>query len=704
MQLAALGAPWPALREELRLFEGPADLAGHPTWTLQDPVRHRFLRIDWLTWEVLRRWWLGNAAAIAAEISAHTTIAVTPQDVAEVLALARREELVHPHVPPEPMERAGTGLRKAMHWLLHNYLFFRVPLLRPDRLLVALLPWARWLGSPGFSVLTVVAALVGLCGVLQQGERLHAQWLDVLSWRGLLLYGMTLCAVKLAHELGHALVARHHGCRVPTMGVAFMVLWPVAYTDTTEAWRLADRRARMRIAAAGVRTELAIAAWATLAWCVLPDGAWRTASFVLATMTWVTSVFINLSPFMRFDGYFLLCDALELPNLHERSFAQARVWLRRTLLGWRQEPAESFEPFTRGALVAFALVTWAWRLALYLGIAWAVYAFGFKLLGVVLLMVELGWFIVAPLARELAVWSKGWPQWRSQARARTSLALLVLLLGLAMVPWRGSVTGAALIQPAQTLALRLPAPAMLESLDVKPASRVKAGQLLLRASTPELTRQAAGAQAQIARLEQDVAAAALGGEQQGQWASLQAELVTAREQVQAVQEALVRLQPTAPFDGVVVDMLPGLRPGLPLPPSNQALMHLVSTESWSATAYVDEVTARSLQVGQLAHIGLDAQPLRRWPARVQSIAPQPSSVIAEALLVQAHGGLIDAREASGHWVPSQSLYRVTLALGESPALSPRSWRGHVVIDSATESLSERVWRLAAATWVREAGF
>ena len=137
-------------------------------------------------------------------------------------------------------------------------------------------------------------------------------------------------------------------------------------------------------------------------------------------------------------------------------------------------------------------------------------------------------------------------------------------------------------------------------------------------------------------------------------------------------------------------------------------MHLATPGRWSVLAYVDERAARSLASGQRAQLGLDAQPLRRWPARVVSVAAQPSALIAEPLLVQAHGGLIDARESSGSWLPSQSLYRVELALdtanAEAPELSPRRWRGHVVVDTPAQSLMDRAWARGWAAWVREAGF
>ncbi|MCL4183103.1 MAG: secretion protein HylD [Burkholderiaceae bacterium] len=696
---------WPALREELRLHHGPADAAGQPTWTVQDPVRHRFLRIDWTTHEILRHWWLGNPALIAQQVNSRSTLAVDADDVLEVLRLALREELVHAPQPPAAAKRPETrDARDALRWLLHHYLFFRVPLWRPDRLLERLLPWTAWLGSSGFTRLTLVVLVAGLLGLTQQSEALGAQWLDLLSWRGIALYAGTLVLVKLAHELGHALVARHAGCRVPTMGIALMVLWPMAYTDTTEAWRLSDARARARIAAAGVRTELTLAAWATLAWCWLPDGALRTAMFVLATMTWIGTVLINLSPFMRFDGYFLLCDALDQPNLHERSFALARCWLRRTLLGWNVEPPETLSPRAHRAMLLFAFATWAYRLALYLGIAWMVYQLGFKALGLLLAAVELGWFVFGPVARELRTWHAGRAHWFGARRARWSVALLAALGAAGALPWQHTVSAAALLQPAQHLALRLPAAVTIDAVPVVVGQHVRAGQPLLRTSAPVLQQQRDTARARVAQLERELAAAALGIEQQAQWGSLQAALATAREQAEAAREETARFQPLAPFDGVVVGIHPDLRADAVSPPPSEVLLHLAVAEQWRAVAYGDEATARVRRTADRALLGVDAAPLQRWPARVASVAPHPSARLAEPILAQAHGGLVDARQADTGWLPVQAIYRVELELEESPALSGRTWRGHAVFAGEALSTWQRLWRATAAVWVREAGF
>lgn len=697
-------AAWPTLRDELRLHHGPALADGQPSWTLQDPVRHRFVRIDWLTYEVLRRWWLGDAERIAEQVNQQTTLAIGADHVEQVRDFAEREQLVLLRVPPgAPAQESPGGPAALARWLLHHYLFFRIPLAHPDRLLQRLLPWTAPLGSARFTAATVAALLLGLAGVARQWDSASAQWLDLLSWRGLVLYGVTLVLVKLAHEFGHALVAAHQGLRVPTMGVAFMVMWPVAYTDTTEAWRLADPRARMRIAAAGVRTELSLAAWATLAWVLLPDGSLRTGCFIVASMTWITSLLVNLSPFMRFDGYFLLSDALDMPNLHERSFALARWQLRRSLLGWQAPAPEPLGTARRRALIAFAYATWAYRLGLYLGIAWMVYHFAFKLLGLVLFGVELYWFVGAPLHRELRTWWAARKRWLSGRRVRWSLLALLLLAGLGALPWTSHETAGAVLQPARQLDVRLPGAGVVNSVHVRPGARVEAGTLLLSSSAPAIERRLRNAEQRIHDLEQQAATASLGAEQQAQWRSVQAALAATREEARAIQAELLRYQPRAPFGGVVVELDPALRPDTVAGPQ-QTLLRLAAPGAWRVVAYVSEPAAHTLAAGRVVRFTADAEPLQRWPARVLSVAPHASATVAEAMLVQAHGGPVDAHDTGGRWIPAQALYRVEMQLEQPAPLALRHWRGHVVVPLPARSGWERGWAVVAEVWAREAGF
>ena len=228
---------------------------------------------------------------------------------------------------------ASKQKRSFLEWLVHSYLFFRVPLVRPQVWLARQQPWLERLHMPTVTALIGLIALLGMYLVSRQWDVFTHTLVDNLTWNGALGYIVALLLAKTIHELGHALVATHYGVRVAHMGVAFLVMFPMLYTDTGESWRLKNARHRLAIASAGVAVELALASVATLLWSLSPDGAFRNGLFFLATTSWVLTLAVNASPFMRFDGYFVFSDMLDLPNLHERSSALARNWLRRTVLG-----------------------------------------------------------------------------------------------------------------------------------------------------------------------------------------------------------------------------------------------------------------------------------------------------------------------------------------------------------------------------------
>src|SRR5258708_34037030 len=235
-----------------------------------------------------------------------------------------------------------------------------------------------------------------------------------------LYYAIALTFSKVVHELAHAFSARRYGVRVPTLGVAFLVLWPYLYTDTGETWKLSDRRKQLVIACAGMAAELVLAVFSTFLWALSPEGAAKSVFFVLASSTWIMTLAVNLSPFMRFDGYFVLSDLPDFPNLHERSSACARWWLRRTFFGLEEPmPEPQLRPHQRAGLIAFAYITWLYRLTVFIRIALLVYRLAVKLLGMFLMVVEVVWFILMP------VWKEAVYLWKARQSSRLAARPLI---------------------------------------------------------------------------------------------------------------------------------------------------------------------------------------------------------------------------------------------------------------------------------------
>ncbi|UTY57618.1 site-2 protease family protein [Massilia sp. erpn] len=696
----------PPLREELALHAGPVLADGQPSHTLHDPVRNLFFQLDWPALEVLRRWHLGESQAVAAAVSRETALQMDADDVAGVLAFFQHNQLLQ--AVPGHAARYAQRLRQRRgsiwHRLLHHYLFFRIPVWRPDAWLARWAPRLDFFYSRLFLWLTLGALGAGLLAAGRQWERFGATLVDTFSWQGFAGYGFALLAVKLLHELGHAFTAKRFGCRVPTMGIAFMVLWPVAYTDTNEVWKLRERHQRLAVAAAGVLTELAVAAWATLAWALLPDGGLKNMAFVLATVTWIASVAINSSPFMRFDGYFLLADWLGMPNLHERAFALARWHLRERLFGLGQPVPESMSAPRRHGLILFAWATWLYRLAVFTAIAAMVYAFFIKAVGIALFAVEIGWFVLAPLWRELRAWQELWPKLQRQRRLRSFVSLFALLVLALAMPWPSRPSASAMLRPAQQFIVYAPPHAQVAALPLREGQQVRAGTPLMVLALPELESRQAAAAGRLQRARWQASAGAFDQEQRSHWQAAQEEVAAAEAEVAMLEAEAARYRPLAPYDGVLRDLSPELRPGLWLG-RQEVLARLVSTAGQQAVGYLDEEAVALIAVGDTAMFYADAADGPVLRLRVAAIDRDASRVLPEAELSSLHGGAVAVREKNGQLFPERPVYRVTLEALEGDAASrSHAWRGKVVVAGGWTVPAWRYMRAAAALFWREAGF
>lgn len=699
----------PRLREELALLPGPALADGQPSWTLHDPVRNQFFRIDWPTFEVLQRWHMDDAVAMVDDINSVTTLHMEAGDVAAVAQFLLQNQLVQldgTASARQLADRLDKMRGGPVKWLLHHYLFFRIPLWRPDAWL------GRWQSVAGlfytrtFLWLTLGALLLGLSHVVRLWDVFAASLVDTFNWQGLLSYGVALFCVKLLHELGHAFTAKRLGCRVPTMGVAFLVMWPMAYTDTNDSWRLTNRYDRLRVASAGIVTELAIASWATLAWALLPDGVLRSAAFVLATTSWVATLAINASPFMRFDGYFILSDLLDWPNLHERSFALARWKLRELLFGLGDAPPEHLKPTQQRALIAFAWGVWVYRLLLFLGIAALVYYFFFKVLGIVLFVVEIAWFVLWPIMRELKVWQERWPQIRGSRRSRrVGLALLAVLL-LVAVPWPGRVTASAMLRPVDVWPVYAPAGVRVDALPYREGDAVPKDAALLQLHVPDLQlrRQALLGREELMRWQ--AAASGLDAESQTRMRVNERALLQARAELASLDAELLHYTPRAPYVGYLRNMDPDLQVGQWLPRREKIAVLVRSDSSWLVETWLDEDVVQRVSAGDTALFVVEGLQLRTVALKVVTVDRDASHVLPRGELAAHLGGHVVTREKGSQLVPERAVYRVALEPqdGTSMAGNVLTVRGHVVIHADWEAPAWRYVRQALAVLLREGGF
>jgi putative peptide zinc metalloprotease protein len=708
---AASNDALPRLRDELRI-ERAAPLAdGAPCWTLIDSVAHRYFQLGQRELELLRHWKLGTGKALAVALQQRGA-PLGPQELKVFTAFLVQHGLVEldtPQTSQHLQARAQAQRSGGLTWLLHHYLFFRIPLLRPQALLRRTLPWARQLWSPAAWMALAALGLLGGYLVSRQWDAFVTTFAEMLSWRGLLSYLAAAVLVKTAHEFGHAYVATHFGCRVPTMGVAVMMGLPMLYSDTTASWRLTSRRARVLIDAAGVLAELQVAVLATVLWAFLPDGAVRGAVFVLATSSWMMSLAVNLNPFMRFDGYYLLSDALGQPNLQPRAFALAQWHLREVLLGLGAQVPEPLTPSVRRGMILYAWATWVYRVVLYAGIALAVYHAFFKLLGLVLFAVEVGWFLVRPAWTELRLWW-GWRAKIGQSwRARWMGVGLAGLLLLGVLPLDRSVSLPAVLAPTQEVPLFPPAPAQIIAVLVRDGQQVQQGQVLMRLASPMLVHEQALAQTRLNLARARLNRIAGAPRELAQALVLARDVDMHQRALQSLNEQQALLEIRAPFDGRLLDVDAGLHAGRWVD-RQQVLGRVVSGEQLDLRAYVPETHVWRLAPGQTARFLADDARLAPLDARVAEIAGQASQTIDLPLLSATYDGPIAIRDdVSSGLKPLQAQYHVrltpdaaSLASATAKAGVPRQIVGSVHLEAEPQSWLSTVAAQILRVLAREA--
>lgn len=699
--------PLPPLREELSLLPGPRLADGQPSWILQDPTRQLFYRIDWPTFEVMKRWPLGDPMAIANDISRHSPLTVSAKEVDQVVAFLLQNQLLQ---QPQPGRAHDMAMRwqtmhpKGWRWLVHHYLFVRIPLVNPDTWLTKALPWVGLVMSWKFAQITLIVCICSLYIVGRQIDLFASSVIDTFSWSGLASYGVALILVKFLHELGHAFACKHFGCKVPAMGVAFLVMWPVAYTDTNDSWRLTNRWQRLMVASAGILTELTIAIWATLAWGLLPEGSIKSAMLFLATTSWYTTLLINASPFMRFDGYFILSDALDMPNLHARSFQLARWQLRECLFDLKHEPPEYFSLTKQRALIAFAWFTWLYRLVLFLGIAALVYTLFFKFLGLLLFLFEIVWFVLLPVHSEIRQWIQLWPEIRQKRAMSRSMVLAAGLVTLSLVPWPNRVHVSAMLHPGDIWPIYAPAGARIEALPYKNNDFVAKDTVLMSLHMPELQARQARTQA---RLEQHQWQAETAGMSSGSKRHLQVAqkvLATTQAEMQGILSEQNLYQPVAPFAGHLRDLDPDLHLGQWIARKERIALLIASDGPWTVETWLEEDDVQRIRLGQKAWFLLDSGSGGVLRLQVTGIDQDATRQLPRPELAAVMGGHILTREKQGRLFPERAVYRVALENTHPvPDIGVHSWRGKLTIEGNWESPLWHFGRQALAILIRESG-
>lgn len=383
-----------------------------------------------------------------------------------------------------------------------NVMFMRFPLLDPDRFLVRTLPvMGRLISLPGL-ILWLVVVGAGLKTVADNWPALWEQTQSVLAPGNLFLLYVGLVLVKGLHEFGHAYFCRKFGGEVHVMGIMLMVFTPIPYVDATSSWSFRSKWKRILVGAAGVIVELFVAAVAVMIWARTGPGTLHSLTYNLMFVASVSTLIFNINPLLRFDGYYILSDVVEIPNLHQQALMQLRFLFERYLFGVKkaESPAETRR---KGVwLTVFGVASLVYRVVVFSGILLFV-ADRFLIIGLVMAAVCLISWVTVPVFKFVNYLASS-PQLdrvRRRAIGVTAGLLLALIVLLQVVPFPRHFRAPGVVRASERTQIVAGTAGHLAEVIAKPGSHVVRGQPLLRMTNHELELELAGTRQRAAEVK-----------------------------------------------------------------------------------------------------------------------------------------------------------------------------------------------------------
>lgn len=544
----------PKLREDLKLLEASPCEDGSKQWNIFDPIQNKYFTIGIDSFDLIKYWQTGISTKEFVEKLKDYDYEIDEESLIIFVNFLTQSGLTKCQNIEDNkriIEQKKKSKQNIFKWLMHNYLFIKIPIFKPDKWLINNYPKIEFLYSKFWGNLVLILGFIGILLVIRDWDNFVSTFMYLFSKEGMIYYGLSLIFVKSLHELGHAFTAKRYGCKVPSIGVAFLVMFPVLYTDTTNAYAIKSKCKRLRIVLAGMKVEIYLALIATFLWSFLPEGPFKSVVFIIATTSWITSLLVNISPFLRFDGYYALSDLTNNPNLQPRSFAMARWFIRYYILGLDEKEPEILTKNKKSFFITYAIFTWIYRFFLFLGIAFLVYYFAFKILGIVLFLVEIVWFIILPIFNELKVWWQKRKSVNLNRRNKISLAIFVLILFLLFTPWNSKLYLPSVLEAKNFTEIYSTKNGLISEIYVKNSDFVKKDQILVKIKSQELEYNIYKLQKELDMLVEDFKKQAANKDVLDNKFVIQENIYKKEKELQGFLEIQSLLVIKAPFDGVV---------------------------------------------------------------------------------------------------------------------------------------------------------
>jgi putative peptide zinc metalloprotease protein len=481
------------VRPDLQVFEQKYE--GKTYHVVKDPVCLRYYRFNKQEYFVFRLFDGEHTLEqvrerFEEEFKPHRLEYHDLESFARQLVMAGLVQHEAPGAGAHLFERRAKQRRLRRLMTLTNILYIKIPVFDPDRILSWLYRYTWWIFTRWFFVLSVLFIGAAVFHVLLHFDTFYARlpaYHEFFTWRSMLYIWLSLGVVKIIHEFGHGLSCKAFGGESHEMGLLLMCLSPCLYCNVTDAWTLADKWKRIIISFAGIYVELMIAAAATFVWWYTPHlPVVNNIAICLMILCSISTIIFNANPLMRFDGYYILADWMEVPNLRERSNRFLNNLFLSRCLGVEVPPEPYMSPARKATFIFYAIASWVYRWIVVFGILWVLSDFlgpKLKILSQMLAIASLLSIFVWPTYRIIRnIRQRGRLPDMKAKRVYVTLAVTASVVAaffvLPLPVSRIHETGLVAVHPAAMESVLLPEPARLQRLHARAGQTVRAGELL----------------------------------------------------------------------------------------------------------------------------------------------------------------------------------------------------------------------------------
>jgi len=722
---------------------------GQSYWIVKDPVGLNYFRFQEEEYAILQ---MLDGQTSLDEIKERFEAEFPPQKITleelqQFLGQLHRSGLIVVSVPGQGRQlrkRRDERRRQEILAALTNVLCIRFKGIDPERFLNWLYPKVRWLFHPAVLAMCMLLALSALTLVLVEFDVFRSRlpgFHQFFSAKNALLLAASLAFTKVLHELGHGLTCKHFGGECHEIGIMILVLTPCMYCNVSDSWMLPNKWHRAAIGAAGVFVEVTLAAIATFIWWFTQEGLLHYLALNVMFICSVSTILFNANPLLRYDGYYVLLDVVEIPNLRQKATTILSRKMGHWLLGL-EPPDDPFLPERNQsffALYTVAAVTYRWFiLASILMFLYKVFEpYGLKVVGQAIAAASIYGLLFQPIYK-LGKFFYVPGRWHKVKKPRMyaslcGLGLLVLAFLFWPLPYHIMSTLEMQVLDAKTVYVAVPG--KLEEVKVKPGDRVRGpvygerGELI----------QEGQALAQLTSVDLDLEIQALQGERDQYAMQLEnlkqrlryddpranSRIAEKEEALRTVEEQLAekkrdrsRLLLKAPKDGVVLpppwiqrrEDRQGPLPtwsGTPLEPENLGCYLEEGTQvclvgdptQMEAVLVIDQGDIDFVAPGQEVEIKLDGLPHDTFTGKIAKISEEEMSHSPRRLSRKAGGELATETDPqSGAERPMSTSYQASVPLPDPDGLFRIGLRGTAKIHVRNQTLAQRVWRFVTSTF------